>query len=524
MVTLEELFRRDKEAKEREKEANRSKREAKKKSETAVSSDDLEAKLELIAEVDPEEVHRDMMDSWKPFAIKDCVVPEFKIPVRKSNNYELAKREQLSRILTFIDFVKRKRSKTGCTIMPIPTTSSQNLLIWEHEKAVSRAVQFMKEIGLITTYDDTYRFGVPFAGGNYGKLYAYYKENEDKVIQYCQDNNIQKHRVTNAETDIPPKMVEKLSIMDQPFDLSRVHFGRDLNLEKPAELSRTEFKKFLTLCLYENYPDFLFHQRKVDEINERYYQDYPELQLRFKPHFTWKGNTVTKIGIRMSNKLCCVKKEDRDEIRARYGLNLEQDVKSSIVRITLSLNTGKWLDESIDVYELINGEFDPGVELTKAEWALRREAIKHYILTAYFEEGSNKMLGKNVTYKLDKSGLVKAEVDDLMGRLRDAIHKVIGDFYGSDIFYIESCIYLMTVYDLLSSGHFVWLLYDGFYASGDIDEETFKEMIQNSVRINFGHYLEFSKFGKELKGSGGIRKEEKKQKTLKVKDIVNRYI
>ena len=82
----------------------------------------------------------------------------------------------------------------------------------------------------------------------------------------------------------------------------------------------------------------------------------------------------------------------------------------------------------------------------------------------------------------------------------------------------------MTVYDLLSSGHFVWLLYDGFYASGDIDEETFKEMIQNSVRINFGYYLEFSKFGKELKGSGGIRKEEKKQKTLKVKDIVNRYI
>ena len=495
MVTLEELYKRDQESKK-------------------VKFN----KFNKTSDEDIEEQKRAKRDGWKPFEITGISPPEFSIPVRKSNNFESSKRDMLSRVLTFIEYAQRKRIKGGCTAMPIPVTSRQNLMIWGYPKAVSRAIAFMLEIGLISVYDGTYRFGVPYEGGNYGKIYAYYYESEEKVIQYCRENNISKFQVANVEDVDSEDKKRKISSVNskKSFEITDVKFDRGANLEKPEGVSSTDFELFLTYCLYLNYPEFRFHQSKIDEINEKYYKDYPEFKLRFKPHFTWKNNKVTKIGIRMANEFCNKEKEERKELLKKYGFNLEKDVKSSVPRLTLSINKGEWVDESIDIYELINKEFEPGVEFNQE----RREAIKHYLLSVYFEDSSDKMLGKNATYKLDKTGLVKSEVDELMGRLRSAAVKVVGGkFYGSEIFYIESCVYLMTVYDLLASGHMVWLVYDCFYASGIEDEETFEEMIKNSCRLNFGYFMEKSKFNKdrvEENNGAGIN-------NLLVKDVVDKY-
>ena len=78
-----------------------------------------------------------------------------------------------------------------------------------------------------------------------------------------------------------------------------------------------------------------------------------------------------------------------------------------------------------------------------------------------------------------------------MSEFRDAIIKAEGGkLYGSDIFYVESCVYLMTLYDLLSSGHRVWQVYDCFYSSGDEEQELFEFMISNGVKRNFEEFLE----------------------------------
>lgn len=523
MITLEELFQKDKEAKEREKEKNKQRRRASKivvkateepAKEYAPNAEDisidekedkLQDKLDRTFEENAEEVQRSMLDNWKPYRIKDYVLPEFKIPVKKSNNYEFAKRETLSKILTFIDFAQRKRYKEGCTAMPIPSTSRQNLLIWGYSKSVSRAISFMKEIGLISLYDDSYRFGTANKEANYGKLYAYYKDNEDKLIQYCKDNGIHKYVVKNVEKVLTESQVEMIEAVEEAktFDLSKVRFAKNLDLEKPDGVSRTDFEAFLTQCLYINYPELEFYQAKADEINERFYENYPEFKIRFKPHFTWKDKKVSKIGIRATNEFCSKPKTERAELLKKYGFYLEKDVKSSVPRLTLSINEGHWIDENIDIYELINNEFDPGTKLTKEEWELRREAIKHYMLTTYFEQGSDRLLGKNVTYKLDKEGMVKTEVDELMGRLRSAASKVLGGkTFGSDIFYVESCVYLMTVYDLLTSRHMVWLVYDAFYSNGSEDQETFEFMLRNGIKLNFEHFMEISNFRKYSKEPG----------------------
>ena len=208
----------------------------------------------------------------------------------------------------------------------------------------------------------------------------------------------------------------------------------------------------------------------------------------------------------------------------QYGFHLEHDVRSSVPRLTLSINKGRWVDEDEDIYKLINDEFDPGSEFTEA----RREAIKHYMLRTYFDIGSDKELGRNVLSDIYKAkveipGVDKTEVDDLMGRLREAAFRALGSkTYGSDIFYIESCVYLMTLYDLLTSGHMVWLVYDAFYSNGEEDQETFTYMVRSSVRLNFGFFMEQSDF-RQFSKVEAVEGEEN-QKSVSIKDIINKYI
>ena len=173
---------------------------------------------------------------------------------------------------------------------------------------------------------------------------------------------------------------------------------------------------------------------------------------------------------------------------------LEKDIKSSVPRITLSLNKGYWVDESTDIYELIHNEFEPGKKFTK----LRRKAIKEFHMNCYFDEDTDRNMGKHVWLKIDREGADKEEVYDLMKRLREAtIRAEGGKLYGVEIFFIESCIYVMTLYDLLAAGIDTWLVYDAFYCSDFEDSEMFNIMVNNSVKSNFEDFLSFYKFNEK---------------------------
>lgn len=308
MITLEKLFEWDEVACKKKKEENGPKRKRKKKIKVDVvekvheERDKTQDKLELALEDNPDEVRCDLIDTWKPCVLEGYETPEFKIPINNSNNSLTRTREELSRVLAFIEYAQRKRIKGGCTAMPIPTTSRKNLTIWGYPKAISRGIEFMKELGLITVYIDQFRFGVPFEGANYGR------------------------------------------------------------------------------------------------------------------------NVLSEI------------------------------------------------------YKM----------------------------------------------KIDMPGVEKAEIDELMGRLREAAFKALGSrTFGSDIFYIESCVYLMTLYDLLTSGHMVWLVYDAFYSNGEEDQELFETMVRNAVRMNFGYFMERSDF-RQFSKTGAIV-EEICNKNISIKDILNKY-
>ena len=430
--------------------------------------------------------------SWEPQKVDDYVLPTFTIKESTAKGAETKLKNKLSKVLAFIDSVKHKRFKTGCTIMPISVTNKDMLAIWDNEMGVSRAVAYMIEIGLIGIENDKYQFGAYYEKDNKSKTYRYYKENEDKIKEYCEAHDIQMFMVKN-------KVYNMSELKNVHIDRSKVRFASRLKLIKPAELSRAEFEKQLTLCLYENYPGLRFHIMKSNEINEKYYKNYPEFRIRFQPNFTWSddGLYVSGIGIRATNSMTNLKKEHRKDVLNEYGFTLEKDINASVPRMTLSLNSGHWIDESEDMYELIYRVIEPTSLFTKE----KREAIKKLHMRAYFDSG-DKSVGHHTWLTMEQDGLDRGDVCDTMSEFRNAIISAEGGkLYGSDIFYVESCVYLMTLYDLLSAGHKVWQVYDCFYSTGARDRKKeegqdelegkliFKEMISNGVKLNFEYFL-----------------------------------
>lgn len=421
-------------------------------------------------------------ERWEPKRADTYVLPEFNIKESQAKGAERKLKNKLSKVLAFIDLVKHKRFKTGCTIIPISVTNKDNLSIWENEKGVSRAISYMIEIGLLSVESDKYQFSAYYEKDNKSKTYRYYKENEDKVKKYCEEHDIKmfviKHNVDS---------ILKVKSVHPDIDTKKVRFASGLKLVRPMKLSKKEFEEQLIWCLFENYPGLAFHILKVDEINEKYYKDYPEFRIKFWPNITWSKDEiyVSRIGIRATNSMINLKKDKRVEALKLYGFTLEKDINASVPRMTLSLNSGHWIDESEDMYELIFRVVEPNGIFSKE----KREAIKKLHMRAYFDSG-DKLTGHHIWLSMNQDGVEREDVCNKMSEFRNSIIKAEGGkLYGSDIFYVESCVYLMTLYDLLSSGHRVWMVYDCFYSTGKEDLELFENMISNGVRLNFEEFF-----------------------------------
>ena len=419
---------------------------------------------------------------WAPKRADIYTLPIFSITESQAKGAGAKLRTKLSKVLAFIDSVKHKRFKDGCTIMPISVTNKVNLAIWENEKGVSRAITYMIEIGLISVECERYQYRAYYERDNTSKTYKYYKDNEDKVKAYCQKRDIKTYVVPNKVYSM-----DGLQNIHKEIDKTKVRFASRLKLIKPIEISKAEFEEQLTLCLYENYPGLRFHILKANEINENYYQNYPEFRIWFQPNFTWSddGLYVKSIGIRATNSMINTKKEKRTELLHAYGFHLEHDINASVPRMTLSLNSGRWIDESEDIYKLIYRVMEPEGECSNE----MREAIKKLHMRAYFDSG-DKSVGHHTWRKLNQENIERQDVCNKMAEFREAIIKAEGEkLYGSDIFYVESCVYLMTLYDLLASGHKVWQVYDCFYSTGTEDQDTFDYLISSGVKLNFEAFL-----------------------------------
>jgi hypothetical protein len=196
--------------------------------------------------------------------------------------------------------------------MPIATTNKKFKSICGSQRNASNLIQYMITIGLLSLEDNEYQFNATQEGYNKSKIYRYYYDNEQEVIKYCEENDINKYVVRNNKLKHIDTVVQSFRI--ENFEDEQVRFSSHLHLLKPVNYSVTQFENYIASILYKNYPLLAHYQELADNINDTYYSEYPELAIRFVPHFTFNnGNkAITKIGIRATNTLVSAKK-DKDE-------------------------------------------------------------------------------------------------------------------------------------------------------------------------------------------------------------------
>lgn len=400
---------------------------------------------------------------------------------RETSQYN-AKKQRLSRILVFVKRYVSTQDK--CIIIPISTHNFQNLNLWRRVSSVSDAIDDMIDIGILRVEDPTYRYNSP-DGKNKCKTYRFYKDNAEKYIQFCNTHHVSPHSAI-AWNDTHLEMIDELI-----FDKTSVVFSSYKKHKKPSNYSKRRFERFLTACLYENYPQLAYYQNITKEINETYYSkdgDSP-LRIKFEPHFTWSkdGKSINKVGIRASCSLNNKSKKDRPMLREKYGLDKEKDVKSSVPRVTLSLTNGEWYSDKVDLYAEIYKHCGQTDKFTEP----MRNAIKDLFMRAYFDKSEGEMV-RHIWYAIDREGILKKDVDEQMIKLKNAIFQTCGEKpQGSEIFLAESCVYLDVFQRLLAQGRKGWLLYDAFYCSGlegESDEE-FDEIVERYLKESFDDYL-----------------------------------
>lgn len=456
-------------------------------------------------------------EDWKPIRCDDYTVPTFNIPVYDVNvkGSKGKWRDKLINIYTFIKTVQHKRYKDGCTIILIPTTKNINLDIWGTPTSVANARKAMCEMGLISIYTNDKSFGERRTGKAFS--YKYYKENEDYFIQFCKDNDIKPRVLKNDNYDEVADITDFYGI-----DKSKVRFATHLRFKKPDSVSKKEFQKVLTKCLHENYPALRFYQRLADKINDDMYEDKQEFRIRFKPHFNWakSGKSITSIGIRATNSLVSINKKDRPEILKKYGLIYENDVKSSVPRLTRSMDLGAWYVEDIDFYEEIFRLCEPDGQFTNKE----REAVKKLYMRAYFDN-SPANVGYHTWNEMEHCGVSERDVRNKMTILRQAIEQVSGSkTYGNEIFYIESCVYLGALYNLLLQGYETWVLYDCFYCKESAKfkpitegfRKDFEKDVEQALSLGFDYFYNY-KAGEDYNIGEMLERSEKLQKGIKRK-------
>lgn len=435
--------------------------------------------LEIIARLIKEHDDEDREELRKarphPFTITDYVVPPFVIPKTRD-------KKQINEFRKILTFIKKKaqynRKKFVCTVFPISSTDKSLLKIWSN---VHRGRKLMDEIGLIRTYSDEFK---RTGKATFAKRYMWFYENEVKFLEYCDANGIEPLDIDLSEGE--EEAEDEGDSADFVLDETKVRIGKGLYLRKPTGMSCGEFEKKLLEVFKKNYPEYQHYADLVREINEKYYSDKPEFAITFKPSFKWnkKKTKVMKIGIRATNPKCNEEKEYRSETRKNNGFVLDFDVNGSVPRLNSSMNMGRWNDDPRDIYELIFHECYPDEEFTQSA----RDAMKQLLLRGYFEKSAD-LLTRDVWNAIDHDVLSNDVVKREMVLLDQAIKKVAGPkIYGSEIFYIESCVYLGVLKDLLDGHENVWLLYDGLYSDGIMMSELYGAFVEGLIKIYFDRF------------------------------------
>ena len=217
-------------------------------------------------------------------------------------------------------------------------------------------------------------------------------------------------------------------------------------------------------AVYRQYPWLKNYQSKLKYLNKK----QPELpQNRMNINVKHDNGYLQKISVRYSNNKVSLKANngatERHEFCYINGLNYSFDIKSSIHKITYLMNTGIWLPQSTDMYEMYHKE-----AIKNGVWNKTiRQLVKDFMQRCYFDKSKKTAVKhcKDEYLKQHYKCYDDAKVySNMCGLLYDAMRKVLGQTYDSEVFLHESCIMIDVMWELIvHRGCKVFPVYDALY-------------------------------------------------------------
>ena len=423
--------------------------------------------------------------NYEPFKIDENFNTSLFLNPTKEQIVKLLKRKFITKLKIlkpFVDVMKYKTSTKGVSICPISSNSKLWNIVYGSQRKVSRVVQYSKEIGLLYCVDENYSSKL-----EYCKEYAYDKRVERKLIELFNEYQIVSQSQSHNKSYVI-SMIDTFKNDKEQWEQYDDYMKR--GKIRIAQQTKLPLRKgCLLVGLSEVYPQYMEMLETIDEDNNSMELiDHDHAIPTFKMD---KDKNVIGIGIRKTNGYCTLKVhgyEDRSSweslgenerkrirdsvIEKRLGGIYENDVKSSIYRITYLLNKGVWLDREFDLYPMMAG-FD---FKSKEERNLFKSPLA---MKLYFSPSIDKAIHSTIYQDSSaKDFFKKLNAKDVLLKAKENMIDAIGSSYRSEIFLHESCIYTQVAHKIRQMGYKLIQIYDGFFTDKPLDESVFDEIVK----------------------------------------------
>ena len=391
----------------------------------------------------------------------------------------------------FVDFYKHKAQRKHISLLVISTTSTFFKMVYKSQKNVSNLLALAQKVSLIKCVDTEWSYTKGKA-----KVYAWNKNSESILISLFKSFNI---NIKQYQSSINQSSYNNIDRNIREEDI--LEASRRFNVKITSKTRLPISNELAAKMILDKYPQIKQLWQTLDEDNKSLEADeWTFAPLTIERSGSLKDSRISRIAIRARNSYCSAKVHDiteqdlisgrvlRDEvIKAKYGHVYEQDVKSSIYRVTYLLNKGVWLDDSIDLYEMIAG--------FKFETPEQRELFKRPFCQKMYFSASSKDMKTKVCWNHQKT--TRKYLEDNFGeatllKARENMEKAIGFSYRSEIFLHESCIYAQVAHKLRTMGYKVFQVYDGFFTDKPLDRTTFNNIVKSKALSYYYKYISSS--------------------------------
>lgn len=359
------------------------------------------------------------------------------------------------------------------------TTIAQNSPIWlnhlgvSHSQQVSRIIQQALSVGLL-------RLRTPSEYFNHTAASYWVNHKLAKMLlEYSDDPTLPGEPVVKQIEDTLRKYLDgKFKGADKATPIS---------IKSQCKLPPMTDEE--VVCgVYERYPQYLDLLLDLSQINAM----LPENE-RFMCSPTIdrdKNGNVIRVGLRAHNPWCHVKKREglekvdpatiyrEDLLDKKFGHWVEYDIKACVPSVSLLMTTGRWRDDTEDLYSTLSG--------ITFETKEQRKALKDLFLPMYFNASPEQAVARAKSEASRRCVQYSKEEWDTLTKVlfRGMCNMTlkIGKL-GSEIFLHESCIEARAMLRMLKQGWHVVEVYDGFFIQTDGTEEDAQSKLATASQI-----------------------------------------